>query len=1117
MATSREGQVVLGPLPEESLFGRWLRRRRKALDLTQRELADRVGCSESTVRKLEADVRHPSRRVASRLADVLDIAREERPAFVRFALRGWVDRPPPAAGSEADRPWLPHADAPGLVEGPRARAPEGATVPDSVVATTTTDGGERSVLPLFGRSIEMAELEGHLSAALQGKGGVVFVVGEAGQGKTAVLRALVARAQAKDRSLLATAGSCNAYTGTGDPFLPFREVLEELSWATEPEGDPAALEGRRTERLRRFAPQASRILREEGPNLFGTVLPQQRLASWASAASTAHGLPVGDPERLEAEWLVAPLPSGRQAALRSELARSLRRVATEVPLLLVLDDLQWIDRSSAELLMFLANTIRDDRFLIVGAFRPPDTPEPGARDGVPFAHALLGELVGMQGTPIIDLDGAEGRRFVEELLDSEPNDLGVEFREALWRQTAGHPLFTTELLRALRERGDLVRDDVGRWSASPHLRWDQLPDRVAGVIGERIARVGPFAREVLRAASVVGEIFTAEVLAVVLRRDASDVVSVLEEELGRAHRVVEPVAVERGPVGLRSRYRFRHILIQQHVYRQIGEGARSYLHEAVPEALEAVLGEDAEPLAVALHWIAAKMPARAVPYLRQAGDRARRAGAVAEAIEHITAALEHGAELRPLARAALLRDLGECYHWRADRASALLAFEEARALFVEHGDVRSAGAVEATMGHVLWEGREVARALEVTEAAIASLEAGSETPELAMALVTLAMIQRVYSHDAEALSYAQRALDVAARVGSEVARMRALVWVGVVLASTDPARHDEGLAMIEEAKAIAERQGAVWWVSLAANQLGSRLRALGRFEQAVERLETATAYAEKHELPLNANFSFSELWSHRWQRGEWDVALTKLPRLEWHVQGEGALAMLQAGTLVHLVEAYLDLGLVEEAHAVLDGHVGDLDEVDEPQVRVPYLRERLRIAILQADEEAADRHAFRLIECLAGRSTHSEEVPVPVVTVCRWLARRPSRNAKDGLGSCLLALAQAERQFASDLTRAAQLEGRAAAAGGGGRPREAAQLFVAAADGWASCGFPLYEARARCSAATCLERLGAAEDADSARRRADGLLHALQDRLPAGTFRSAFQRVREAMITGRSV
>lgn len=1105
LAKRGKGRIVVGPLPEESLFGRWLRRRRKALDLTQNGLAQKAGCSVSTIRKLEADVRHPSRLLAAELAEILGVAVEERPAFIRFAKQGWADQPTSPTESGAVRPWLPG-------QGASTSAGGFETHREDVAAVEVSDD-DLGDAPLYGRSSELAELERHMTAALNGRGGVVFVVGDAGQGKTAILRALTARALASDPSVLVTTGSCNAYTGTGDPFLLFRDVLEELIGVRRPDVNAVPLERVRIARLRLFGSIASKILLDTGPSLFGAILDARRFRSGAVGVGAKGRPTIGYPERPEFAWPGVPSPSGRQTALRSEVVRSLHHVANEVPLVLVLDDLQWIDRSSAELLMFLATKIRGHRLFVVAALRTLATARPGSNA---FAHGLLDELAGTQGVPIIDLDASEGRSFVEELLDAEPNDLDPDFREALWRQTAGHPLFTNELLRAMRERGDLVQDGDGSWFASSDLRWDQLPDRVAGVVASRVARVGPFAGEVLRAASAMGETFTAEVVASVVKRDASDVVSVLDDELVRGHHLVDSVRVERGPTGLLSHYRFRHILIQQHVYREIGDGLKSYLHEAVAAATEIALAEDADPLALASQWMAAKLPARAVPYLRQAGERAMRAGAVTEAIERFTAALEHAEEMDPLTRAGLLHDLGECHHWRTDRPAALQALEKARALFLENGDVRSAGAVVATMGAVLWEQRDVAHALEVTEAAIASLDIGPETPELVQVLVTLAMIQHVYSREADALSHARRALDVATRVGSDDARMRALVLVGTVLASTDPARHDEGLAMVEEAMRIAERQGAVEWASLAANQLAARLRALGRFEEAVERLHMAIAYAEQHALPQTELWAWSELWSHRWQRGEWDAALPQLPRLRGYVDGGGTYEMLRARALVVFASAHVDLGLVREAQAVLETHAHALERVDEPQVRVPYLRECLRIAALQRDDAVADWHAFRMVEQVAGRVTHSEEVPVPIVTACHWLAGRPSRDASVGLEQCLAALAQTEAQFGSELTRAAHMEGRAAKAGGEGRATEAAELFEAAAVSWRSCGFPLEEARALASAAMWFETSQAKEEAKALRLQSDRILRALQDQLPAPELRTSFNKVRESMNHGHT-
>jgi len=103
---------------------------------------------------------------------------------------------------------------------------------------------------------------------------------------------------------------------------------------------------------------------------------------------------------------------------------------------------------------------------------------------------VLNELKRYLGDVWVDLaqtEKAEGRQFVDALLDSEPNRLGEGFRQALFRHTGGHPLFTIELLREMQERGDLIEDE-GRWVEGPTLNWGALPARVQGVIEERIGR-----------------------------------------------------------------------------------------------------------------------------------------------------------------------------------------------------------------------------------------------------------------------------------------------------------------------------------------------------------------------------------------------------------------------------------------------------------------------------------------------------------------------------------------------------------------------------------------------------------------------------------------------------
>ena len=132
--------------------------------------------------------------------------------------------------------------------------------------------------------------------------------------------------------------------------------------------------------------------------------------------------------------------------------------------------------------------------------------------GIPLAP-LINEFKRLWGDIEIALDHAEGQTFVQALLASEPYCLDANFGQTLYRQTRGHPLFTVELLRGMQERGDLIRDAEGRWMQGPTLNWGILPARVEAVIAERIERLPGDLKQILRVASVEGEVFTAEVAA----------------------------------------------------------------------------------------------------------------------------------------------------------------------------------------------------------------------------------------------------------------------------------------------------------------------------------------------------------------------------------------------------------------------------------------------------------------------------------------------------------------------------------------------------------------------------------------------------------------------------
>lgn len=501
------------------------------------------------------------------------------------------------------------------------------------------------------RGGELAKLEEFLEGALAGEGRVAFVRGMAGGGKTALLAQFARQAMVRHPDLVAVGGNCNAYAGSGDPYLPFREILQLMSGEIEAHRAGGSLSPEHARRLWGLLPVTAQALATVGPDLVGTFVPGEPLLRRIQAFA-----PDGTARRERLEALArreGRAPS--QADLFDQVTRVVHAVAAQHPLLLLLDDLQWADQGTVSLLFHLGRRLGGGRMLVVGAYRTATvamgSSSPGTIDEgeVWERHALepvVHEFARNWGDIEIDLDRADGRAFVEAFVDTEPNRLDAAFRETLYQHTEGNPLFTIELLRGLQEWGALVRDEEGRWVAGPALHWRRLPARVEAVIAERLGRLPAECQRLLSVASVEGLEFTAEVLASVTGLGLSRVIYHLSETLGKQHRLVRPSRLlRRAPGGQTlSCYRFAHILFQRYAYDHVDEVARAHLHRLVAEALEGLRVEGATgaevdaqdpagPQQLARHWEAAGRFDKAAACLLQAGNRAGQLSAYGEAVQ----------------------------------------------------------------------------------------------------------------------------------------------------------------------------------------------------------------------------------------------------------------------------------------------------------------------------------------------------------------------------------------------------------------------------------------------------------------------------------------------------
>jgi DNA-binding SARP family transcriptional activator/predicted ATPase len=583
----------------------------------------------------------------------------------------------------------------------RAVAPAPSAPPDlaAILPPFLKEAPSQVEIPVFvARERELAQLDGHLALALNGQGRVVFVRGEVGTGKTALVQEFSRRVQEDHADLIVAYGNCNAYTGIGDPYLPFREILELLTGDVEAGWAAGTMTREHARRLWNTLPLAAQALLDAGPDLIDTFVPRATLVERALTYTQRPGS-VGWQTRLtelmERKPATGPsAPSLPQSDLFEQYTKVLQAVAKRAPLLLVLDDLQWADLGSISLLFHLGRRMAGSRVLILGAYRPEEVALGREGQRHPL-EPVVNELQRDYGDINVTVGQAESQDFVEALLDSEPNRFGAGFRERLYRQTGGQPLFTIELLRGLQERGDLAQDAEGRWVEERVVDWETLPARVEAVIAERIGRLTEPLQAALRVACVEGEIFTSEVVARLRGVDEREMLGCLSRELDRKHRLIRAQSIARVDGQRLSSYRFSHILFQKYLYGGLDAVERACLHEEVGTALEGLYGthQQAPTITVqlALHFQKAGITEKAIHYLHQAGDRAVQLSAYQEGIAHLSGGLELLMTLpdspeRDRQELALQLSLGMAWIWNVRGPEFRNAYLRARELCLQRGE-----------------------------------------------------------------------------------------------------------------------------------------------------------------------------------------------------------------------------------------------------------------------------------------------------------------------------------------------------------------------------------------------------------------------------------------------
>jgi DNA-binding SARP family transcriptional activator/predicted ATPase len=662
-------------------------------------------------------------------------------------------------------------------ERPPVRPSGSAVEPLSFSRQDEAAGAERPVF--VARESELDRLSACLDLTLAGQGRTLFVCGEAGSGKTALMAEFAQRAMETHRDLVVASGECSAYSGFGDPYLPFRGIWAMLTGDVQARWIAGAIRLAHAQRLQAALPATIEALLERGPQVLDVLVPKASLLSCASLAG--HD---GDPwlgrlrERIE-HWQVGSEYLG-DSRLFQQTTNVLRELSGLYPLLLIVDDLQWADPASLSLLFHLGRRLQGSCILLLAAYRPEEVDlEPGGQQHP--LQKLLAEFRRTYGDVRVDLNEFEetrGRAFVDAWLDTEPNRLDEDFRSILFKHTTGHPLFTIELLRAMQERGELFQDEAGCWTAGQALDWSSLPARVEGVIEDRLGRLDEELREILNVASVEGEQFTVQVVARVAEIDERRLLRNLSRHLERRHRLVRWLGGLQVAEQHLLRYRFAHGLFQQYLYSSLSPGERQILHQEIAAALEGLYQGHTEAIApqLAQHYSEAGDDPLALHYLTLTADAALAKYASHEAELCYRKALDLVQESVP--RAHLLEGLGRALARQGHLTEAPQAWREAIELRQPLGDLEGMARLYARSSDAAWWGGNQAASLRLCEEGLKATAGAPESAGRARLLHEAARAAYFHGSPEQAGSLCREALGMAERLDVADVQADALITLG---------------------------------------------------------------------------------------------------------------------------------------------------------------------------------------------------------------------------------------------------------------------------------------------------------------------------------------------------
>jgi adenylate cyclase len=754
---------------------------------------------------------------------------------------------------------------------------------------------ERGLTAFVGRRRELAFLEDALDKARRGRGNVVSVVGAAGIGKSRLVYELKRGLDEKmdEKTVTFLSGRCHPHREA----LPFNLIAQLLQMNFHLEdGEPEKSQVQKVETA----------VRRLDATLAWTIPYLKHVLALPADELDVEGLDEGQRKRRLVE------------AVR---ALTLRGAETR-PLFLLMEDLQWIDRSSQDYLDAVVESIAGHAILLVATYREGWAPGWENRS----FHQRLS---------LDPFSEEETAAMVAALRN--PSGVTSTARQLIVKRAEGNPLFIEELTGYLEECGLLA--DAGAAARAEA----EVPATIQDLLTARIDRLPESAKRVLQVAAVLGREFPLALLQAI----APDGIEAQAEvaALARAELLRETALFPE------QRYRFVHLLVQQVAYQGLLVKSRAELHARAGRALEELHVERPEEVLqeLARHYSRSTERDKALHYLVLAGDRARSLFAYDEAGAYYRQALGLAADD---ARAPILEKLGDAVYAQGGLADAGREWTAALVFAERNRDGRRAAALHRKIAVATWDAGDRPRALDELERGRAALGDDVNNAEAARLYQELGRIHfRLGDHD-QATQWAQRALVLGHELGAPDVISHAYNTLGVAMARAGQIERAAEYVVHSLETALAHQLGAV--ACRAYSNLAVMYAALDHVRSA-QYCREGLALAQKIGDQLQQAWLFCTLaGGHCTLAGDYDEGLKA---------AEAAVEVdRRLGQLSHLPVPLIILGQIhqcrgehEQSRRYYREALEVASAVAEPQLLFPCYEGLATIAIESGDEAEAEQ------------------------------------------------------------------------------------------------------------------------------------------------------------------